>query len=66
MGQAIFDLNIPVSKTSSALTCFTKDQVAEMEPSACIRCGKVCQRMSKPHHPCDDDAGRPQGRLRDI
>mgnify|MGYP005856252021 CR=1 FL=1 len=40
MGQAIFDLNIPVSKTSSALTCFTKDQVAEMEPSACIRCGK--------------------------
>ena len=27
MGQAIFDLNIPVSKTSSALTCFTKDQV---------------------------------------
>jgi len=27
---------------------------------------KMRQRMSKPHHPCDDDAGRPQGRLRDI
>ena len=40
MGQAMFGLDIPVSKTSSALTCFTKDQVAEMEPSACIRCGK--------------------------
>ena len=40
MGQALFGLDIPVSKTSSALTCFTKDQVAEMEPSACIRCGK--------------------------
>jgi len=40
MGQALFGLDIPVSKTSSALTCFTKDHVAEMEPSACIRCGK--------------------------
>lgn len=40
MGQALFDLDIPVSKTSSALTCFTKDQVAAMEPTPCIRCGK--------------------------
>ncbi|MEG2349288.1 MAG: electron transport complex subunit RsxC, partial [Hungatella sp.] len=40
MGQALFDLTIPVSKTSSALTCLTKDQVAELEPSACIRCGR--------------------------
>lgn len=40
MGQALFDLNIPVVKTSSALTCLTKDQVAELEPSACIRCGR--------------------------
>ncbi len=40
MGQALFDLSIPVSKTSSALTCLTKDQVAEMEPTACIRCGR--------------------------
>ena len=40
MGQALFDVAIPVSKTSSALTCFSKDQVAEMEPTACIRCGR--------------------------
>ncbi len=40
MGQALFDLSIPVSKTSSALTCLTKDQVAELEPTACIRCGR--------------------------
>lgn len=40
MGQALFDLNIPVSKTSSALTCFTKDQVTAMEPTPCIRCGR--------------------------
>lgn len=40
MGQALFDLSIPVTKTNSALTCLTKDQVAEQEPSACIRCGR--------------------------
>lgn len=40
MGQALFDLSIPVTKTSSALTCLTKDEVAELEPSACIRCGR--------------------------
>ena len=40
MGQAMFSVDIPVSKTSSALTCFTKDAVAAFEPTACIRCGK--------------------------
>ncbi len=45
MGQALFNFNIPVTKTSSALTCLTKDEVAVNAPSACIRCGrcvKVC------------------------
>ncbi len=40
MGMSLFTLNVPVSKTSSALTCLTHDQVAEREPSACIRCGR--------------------------
>lgn len=40
MGLALFDLNIPVTKTSSALLCMTKDQVAEKEPTPCIRCGR--------------------------
>lgn len=40
MGMALFDLNVPVMKTSSALLCMTKDEVAEFEPSACIRCGR--------------------------
>lgn len=40
MGQALFTLDFPVAKTSSALTCFTKDEVAAMEPTPCIRCGK--------------------------
>lgn len=40
MGMALFSLDIPVTKTCSALTCFTKDEVAAMEPTPCIRCGK--------------------------
>lgn len=40
MGQALFNLNIPVTKTSSALTCLTKDEVAENAPGPCIRCGR--------------------------
>ena len=40
MGQALFTLNIPVMKNSSALTCFTKDEVAANAETACIRCGR--------------------------
>lgn len=43
MGQALFSLNIPVMKTSSALTCFTKDQVAANEETPCIRCGRCVE-----------------------
>lgn len=43
MGQSLFTLEFPVSKTSSALTCFTKDQVAAMAPTPCIRCGKCIE-----------------------
>ncbi len=43
MGQALFDLTIPVAKTSSSLTCLSHDAVAEMEPTACIRCGRCVQ-----------------------
>jgi electron transport complex protein RnfC len=40
MGQALFNMNIPVTKTSSALTAMTKDEVAVHAPTACIRCGR--------------------------
>ena len=40
MGMAMFTLDVPVAKTSSAFTCFTKDQVTVMEPTPCIRCGR--------------------------
>lgn len=40
MGPALFNLDIPVTKTCSALTCLSKDEVAQLEPSNCIRCGR--------------------------
>lgn len=40
MGMALFDINIPVTKTSSALLALTYDEVADHEPTACIRCGR--------------------------
>ena len=40
MGQALFDLNIPVTKTSSAITSFKLDQVSANPETPCIRCGR--------------------------
>ncbi len=43
MGFALFGLDVPTTKTSSALLCMTKDEVAEYEPSPCIKCGKCAE-----------------------
>ena len=40
MGFALYDLDVPTTKTASALLCLTKDEVSAMEPSACINCGR--------------------------
>ena len=40
MGFAMFDYDVPVVKTSSALLCMSKDEVSENEPTACINCGR--------------------------
>lgn len=45
MGKAMFDLKVPVIKTSSAILAMTEDEVVKNQPSACINCGrcvKVC------------------------
>lgn len=39
MGFALFDLDVPVTKTSSALLCMTEDEVAKWEAGPCINCG---------------------------
>ena len=40
MGQAMFSLDIPITKTSSALLGFIKDRAVEKKSSSCIRCGR--------------------------
>jgi len=45
MGFGLFDLDVPTTKTASALLCMSKDEVSASEPSACINCGmcvEVC------------------------
>lgn len=43
MGFGIYDLNVPTTKTSSALLCMTKDEIAMYEPSNCINCGRCVE-----------------------
>lgn len=43
MGFAMFTLDTPITKTSSSILCFSKDEVAEYEPSACINCGRCVE-----------------------
>ena len=43
MGFSMFSLDVPVTKTSSSILGFTKDEVAKMEPSACINCGRCVE-----------------------
>ena len=53
MGFGIFELDVPTTKTASALLCLTQDDVSAMEPSACIGCGRcvdVCPSRLVPTH----------------
>ncbi|MCR5508649.1 MAG: electron transport complex subunit RsxC [Lachnospiraceae bacterium] len=43
MGFAMFDLDVPIIKTSSAITCFLKDDVAGCKPTNCINCGRCAE-----------------------
>ncbi len=40
MGQALYELDCPVTKPSSALCAFAHDEVAENPTTPCIRCGR--------------------------
>jgi len=43
MGQAMFTVDVPVSKTTSGLVAFLEDEVAEFDSTACIRCGRCVE-----------------------
>lgn len=43
MGFAMFGLNVPSTKTATALLALSKDQVSAMEPGPCINCGRCVE-----------------------
>ena len=43
MGFALFDLDVPTTKTASALLCMTEDDVSNSEPGPCINCGRCVE-----------------------
>lgn len=43
MGFAIFDTNVPCTKTSSALLCLSLDEVFHANETACINCGRCVE-----------------------
>ena len=43
MGFAMYSLDVPVTKTTSAIVCLKKDAVSAMEPTPCINCGRCVE-----------------------
>ena len=43
MGFGMFDLNVPTTKTSTALLALSADDVSAMEPGPCINCGRCVE-----------------------
>ena len=43
MGFAMFTADTPITKTSSSILAFTKDEVRANEPTACINCGRCVE-----------------------
>ncbi len=43
MGKAVYSLDVPCTKGVSALLCMSRDEVASLEPTNCIRCGRCVE-----------------------
>lgn len=48
MGTALYDLEVPVVKTSSSLLAMSVDEAAQYEPTNCIHCGR-CAKVCPSH-----------------
>ena len=56
MGFAMYGLDVPTTKTTSALLCLTQDAASEFETTACINCGRcveACPEGLVPSRPAD-------------
>ena len=56
MGKAVFSLDIPVTKGTSAILALSHDDVEEAVPSACIKCGRcidICPGRVMPNKLAD-------------
>lgn len=56
MGKAVFSLDIPVTKGTSAILALSHDDVEETVPSACIKCGRcidICPGRVMPNKLAD-------------
>ena len=51
MGFALYDLNVPCVKTTSAFLCMEHDPVSEATVTACINCGRCCEGLSRTRAP---------------
>ena len=52
MGFALFDLDVPVTKSSSALLCLTVDDVKKKKETNCINCGRCVESCPSGLYPC--------------
>lgn len=66
MGFAQVDLCTPETKTSSAITCLTKDDVADSPTTACIRCGKCVEVCPARLMPVELSAYAEYGKLEEF
>ena len=47
MGFAMYDLDVPTTKTTSAVTCLLHDHVKDSPVTACINCGRCVKACSE-------------------
>lgn len=43
MGFSLFDIDVPTTKTTSALLCMTEDEASKYDVTACINCGRCVE-----------------------